>query len=828
MKKSFFDKYGAFLAAAVLFLTLGFIYCAPSLQGKVLYAGDNVNAEAAMHECSQFSKETGDYSFWTGSMFSGMPNYQIGGGRFTSDNLIRPVHRFFHRAANGGHTPWIIIFYLFCFYFLLRSFKVDKWLSIAGAVATAFSSYFLIIIAAGHLAKPVSISYISLVAAGFYLIFRKKYWLGTILCMFFTCMGFTRHPQMSYYIFMMIGTFWLAELYIHIKEKRYKDFIIGTLLFVASVGIGLGTRCSNIFANREYITETMRGGHSDLTQDNSGAQSDKGLSLDYATQYSYGLGESLSFMIPGAKGGASSVDLMKGKKKGDEPQLYKDLVKNGVDRSSAAQFCQHVPLYWGDQPFTAGNVYMGAIVCFLFVLGLIIVKGPYKWAIAASTLFSIMLAWGFHFMPLTEFFFNHFPMYSKFRAVSSILIVAEIAMPLLGFLAVKEVYDSLENKDTKLAASIQRGIYIAAGITAGICFILILFSGAIDFTSPNDAQFKSEIPGFVYQGILDARREYLVNDSWRSFLFIVIAAALLWITGKGLLKKGWTTAILTALVLVDLWTVDVRYFNYDNFVTVNSRKNSFAMYDYEKQILKDPDPNFRVLNLTTNTFNEARTSYYLKSIGGYSAAKLRRYQDLIDRHLSRMSWPVIDMLNTKYIIANDNGKAVPMPNPDAMGNAWFVESVKVVEDADHEIDALDKIDLHRTAVTDKSFETYALQAADAGQDAEVVLTSYSPKCLDYEYVSSRNGTIVFSEIYYPFGWKASIDGEPADHYRVNYVLRAMNVPAGHHRIQFVFDPDSVRKGNIISSAFIILMYLIMIAGAIFGIREIVNRKNKEL
>lgn len=827
MNKSFLDKYGALIAATILFLALGFIYCAPSLQGKVMYAGDNISAESAMKECVEYTKATGEYSFWTGSMFSGMPNYQIGGGKVTSDNLIRPFLKFFQRAGSGNHTAWIIIFYLFCFYFLLRSFKIDKWLSIAGAVATAFSSYFLIIIAAGHFTKPVSISYVSLVAAGFYLIFQKKYKLGFVLAMFFTCIGFLRHVQMSYYIFMMIGTFWFAELYIHIKEKRYKDFIVGTLLFAAAVGIGLGAKSTSLFSNKEYASQTMRGGHSDLTQDNQDAKSGNGLNIDYATEYSYGLGESLSFLIPGAKGGASSVDLMKGKKKGKEPQLYKDLVKKGFDRNSAAQFCQNVPLYWGDQRFTAGNVYMGAIVCFLFVLGLIIVRGPYKWAIAVSTLFSIMLAWGFHFMPLTEFFFNHFPLYNKFRAVSSILIVAEIAMPLLGFLAVKEVYDSLENKDNRLSASIQRGIYIAAGITAGICLIMILFAGTFDFTAPTDDRLKAGIPAFVYQGILDARREYLVSDSWRSLLFIALATILLMLTQKRILKKGWATAILTALILADMWPVDQRYFNNDNFVSVKARKNTFAMYDYEKLILEDPDPNFRVMNLTTSTFNDARTSYYLKSVGGYSAAKLRRYQDLIDRHLSRMSWPVIDMLNTKYIIANDNGKATPIPNPDAMGNAWFVESVKTVENADQEIDALDKIDLHTMAVTDKSFEEFARQSANAGNDARVVLTSYSPKCLDYEYEATQNGTIVFSEIYYPFGWKASIDGEPADHYRVNYVLRAMNVPAGHHRIQFVFDPDSIRKGNIISSAFIILMYLIMIACAFFGIKEIVNRKNKE-
>jgi len=809
MKSTFFSKYGAIIVATVLFLALGFIYCAPSLQGKVVHAGDNINGTSAVQEGVKYHQETGDYTFWTGAMFSGMPNYQIGGGSYTSEKLIQPLKNFFQRGTS--HPAWIIIFYLFSFYFLLRAFSVDKWLSIAGATAIALSSYFIVIIAAGHGGKTIAISYMSLVMAGFYLIFRKKYGLGLVLTMVFSSIGITIHPQMAYYIFMMIGVLWFAELWIHIREKSYMDLVKGTALFVLGVGIGLGCRSANVFANKEYAQETMRGGHSDLVQTEPGAQSKSGLSLDYATQYSYGWGESLSFLIPGVKGGSSSANV------GTESQLYKDMVSKGIGKSSAAQFCQGVPLYWGDQPFTAGNVYMGAVVCFLFVLGLIIVKGPYKWAIAVSTLFSILLALGFHFMPLTEFFFNHFPMYSKFRAVSSILIVAEIAMPLLGFLAVKHLFDSTENGVSKNC--LNKAIYVAAGITGGICLILALFAGAMfDFKSAADSAYASQLPDFVYQGILDERKHLLVNDSLRSFLFIALTAALMWLTSNGKIKKSWTIAVLCVLVITDMWPIDRRYFNSDNFMSDKQSKTAFAIQPYEQQLLQDPDPNFRVMNLTSNTFNDARTSYYLKSVGGYSAAKLRRYQDLIDRHLSKMSMPVLDMLNTKYFITKaDDGSAQPMLNPNAMGNAWFVQNVQLVDDANQEIDALSTVDLHTTAVTDRSFEQYAAAASNAGPDATVRLTSYSPKSIDYEYQSAANGTIVFSEIYYPYGWKASIDGQPADHYRVNYVLRAMNVPAGNHKINFVFDPDSVAKGNAIATACILVMYALTAVIAVMAI-----------
>ena len=632
-------------------------------------------------------------------------------------------------------------------------------------------------------------------------------------------LGYGVHPQMSYYLFMMIGLFYLAELYIHIKEKRYKDFAVATLLFFGSMLIGLGTGTANTFVNMEYAEQTMRGGHSDLVKANDGENKTKGLDRGYATQWSYGIDESLSFLIPGIKGGASTYDV------GTDSELYKSLVKQGVPRQSAAQFCAHVPLYWGDQPFTAGNVYMGAIVCFLFVLGLILGKGPYKWAILAATLFSIFLAWGHNFMWLTELFFNYFPMYSKFRAVSSILIVAEVAMPLLGFLAIKQLMDGSVTKEKAL-----RSIYIAAGVTAGICLFVALFGGAVsDFTAPGDAGFASQLPGFAYEGILAEREALMKGDAWRSFLFIALAAATLWAFVKGWLKWGYMVAILGVLVVADLWPINKRYFNDDAFVTKKNNNAAFQMQPYEKQILQDKDPHFRVFNLAANTFNDARTSYYLKSIGGYHAAKLRRYQDLIDEHISKMNMNVIGMLNAKYFIVPDKkgGQPQVQRNPYAMGNAWFVDTLMVVNTANEESNALNHIDLHTTAVLDREFASYVEDfTPEHDPTAMVRLTKYTPRYIDYEYATSKPGTIVFSEIYYPYGWKATVDGKPVDIFRVNYMLRAINVPAGTHRIHMEFDPDSVKKGDTIAMVCIIIMYSIILLLIGFALFRAVRRKQQ--
>ena len=810
-KENFIQKYGAYAMALIVFVAVACIYCSPALEGKVIQSGDNTSATSAVRESVEYHKNTGDYTFWNGSMFSGMPNYQIGGGHYEANDWLKP----FRKVMLKGHhsAPWIFIIFFVCFYALMRAFSINKWLSIVGALATGFSSYFFIIVQAGHNSKTSSIALISVVAAGLYLIFRKKYGLGVVLTMLFTAIGFGNHPQMSYYLFMMIGLFFLAELYIHIKEKRYKDLIVGSLLFFGSLVVGLGTGSSTIFVNKEYAEQTMRGGHSDLKKSSDTENKTKGLDLDYATQWSYGIDESLSFIIPGVMGGASSYDV------GTDSELYKSLVKHGVPRQSAAQFCANVPLYWGDQPFTAGNVYMGAIVCFLFVLGLLIVKGPYKWAILAATLFSVLLALGHNFMWFTELFFNYFPMYNKFRAVSSILIVAEVAMPLLGFLAIKELMDGKLKREEA-----TKSIYTAAGVTAGLCLFIALFGGMMfDFTAPVDASLASQLPDFAYQGILDERAALMKSDAWRSFIFIVLAAATLWMYVQNKFKWGYMVAILGILVMADMWPVNKRYLNDSSFVSKKNNNAAYQMQPYEKQILQDKDPHFRVFNLTTSTFNDARTSYYLKSIGGYHAAKLRRYQDLIDQHISKMNMNVISMLNAKYFIVPDrkSGQAQVQLNPYAMGNAWFVDTLMVVNNANEESDALNHIDLSTTAVLDKEFASY-VENFVPGHDSEanIRLTKYTPKYLDYEYTASKPGTIVFSEIYYPYGWMATIDGRPADIYRVNYMLRAINVPEGTHRIHMEFAPSSVKKGDTLAMLCVFIMYatiLLVIALALLNI-----------
>ena len=817
-KKSFWNRFGGYLVALVVFVAISCIYCAPSFEGKVVLAGDTSSGRGSARETVAYHEQTGDYTFWTGSQFCGMPNYQVGGAHYKANDLMKPLKKVLLAGQKAHATPVILLTYFICFFILLRVFRVDTWTSIAGALAIGFSSYFLTIIPAGHLYKTSSIPLLALMAAGFVLLFRKRYGWGVVLTLVPTSVCFVIHPQMTYYVCMMVGLFYLAEVYIHIREKRLKDLGVATLLFALCLAVGLGANSANVFANQEYAEQTMRGGHSDLVKADDATNKTKGLDLDYATQWSYGFTESLSFIVPGIMGGSSNYDV------GKESRLYQSMTRQGVDRRAAAQFCQSVPLYWGDQPFTAGNVYMGAIVCFLFLLGAILVKGPYKWALVAATAFSVALAWGNHFMPLTAFFFRWFPMYNKFRAVSSILIVAEIAMPLLGFMAVRDIVNGSHERRRVL-----RAIYISGGITAGLCLILALFGGSLfSFQSPADGAWQQQLPAFVYQGIVAERRALLVSDAWRSFLFIVAAALVVWLHAKGVLKRTAVTAtLLGVLIVADLWPVNKRYFNDGNFVTERQTDAQFAMQPYEQQILADKDIHFRVFNLTTNAFNESRTSYRLKHIGGYNAAKLRRYQDLIDQHISKMNMSVINMLNTKYfIVKGSDGQPQPMRNPDAMGNAWFVDSLVVVDDANAESAALSTLDLHTTAVLDRSFAGHVGNLVPGHDDAaHVRLTSYTPPRLDYECHASRPGTIVFSEVYYPYGWKATLDGQPVDHYRVNYLLRAINVPAGDHAITFVFDPDSVRKGDTLSVICVCIMYATLLA--LLAIALVRRRKSKE-
>ena len=794
-------RFWPYLLAVLVFAVVACLYMSPALDGKVIASTDGVQARAAQHEGMAYFEETGNRTWWTGSMFSGMPNYQIGGGRFTSDDWTAP----FKKVLLSGHKSVIAIVFIYfmAFFALMRSMKVDKWLSIVGALAITFSSYFFIIIGANHHTKTSSLALMSVVVAGFYLIYNGHRKIGVVLTLLCTSAGLYPHPQMAYYICFIIGFFFLAELAKAAINKSWKAFGISTLIFSASFGIGAGTGTAATFTNLEYADETMRGGHSDLVKSSDADNKTKGLDLDYATAWSYGIDECWTFLVPDYMGGSSSYNV------GSDSELCKDMIKQGVPKKQAEQFCKNVPTYWGDQPFTSGPVYMGAIVCMLFILGLFIVKGPYKWALLIVTLLSVMLSWGYHFMGLTRFFFDNVPMYNKFRTVSSILVIAEITMPLLGFLALQSLVEA-----KRAGKDLSKKVITAGGIVIALVLVCLMFTSG--FEGRSDAQ----MPEWLTPMLIDARRAMFAADCWRSIIFVALGTAVVWFYTK---SQKFTTPLLAivlgVLVLADMWPVAKRFMNDSHFSQGNAYDKEFKMQPWEKQILdSDKDPNFRVFNLTVSPFNDARTSYYLKSIGGYSAAKLRRYQDLIDQHLSKMHMPVINMLNTKYIIVPDQqtGSPVVQYNPDAMGNAWFVEKIIEAKTPNEECDMLMTLDLHREAVVGSDYINN-VKDLNPGADslAHISLTKYTPEYIEYDAECSKPGTVIFSEIFYPHGWKAIVDGKPAELYRANYMLRAMNIETGKHHIRLEFRPESVDKGNVISMTFVILMYLI-IAGIILS------------
>ena len=836
-----------YAVAIVAFVAVAMIYCAPLLEGKVLVQGDVNTWKGAAQEARTFYDEHGTRTWWTNSMFGGMPTYQITGS-LPSGEVRNGMATVAHFGMKGGwETIGIIFAYFFGFFLMLRCFKVNPWLSIIGGLAIGFSTYFFLIIPAGHVTKAAALGFLAPVIGGFYAIFRKQYWLGAPLVTLYGILSLTLHPQMTYYIFMLIGVMACAELYIHIKDKAWKDLGISIGVLAISLLLVFGTKLSWWEMNQSYLKETMRGGHSELSQPTpdpslKGREKSAGLDLDYATAWSYGVDETMTFLIPNWEGGASGYNV------GAKSDLCETMVKNRVPKRSAEQFCQQVPTYRGEKPFTSGPVYMGAIICFLFVLGLLIVPGPYKWALLIATIFSVALAWGRNMMWLTELFFNYFPMYNKFRAVESILVVAEITMPLLGILALQQIVDK------KVAwEKLRMNMFIAGGITMGLCLIFALFTGVVDVTSSYDAQWVNQVPAWLKDAIYDERVAMIKADAWRSFIFIALGFAVVyWYAWQSQKEEQRKYAyilygVLAVLVLADMVSVNKRFFGNDHFVKAKDADSYFAMQPYEQEILQDKDPNFRVLNLAANTFNDARTSYRLKSIGGYHAAKLRRYQDLIDEHISKemnplmqtimqtqgfmlpdanegQDFPVLNMLNMKYaVVPLQGGTQAPVQNPYAMGNCWFVDEVIWVDTPDEECAALGTIDLHKQAVADKKFaealditkpEVTPLMAFD---ESSITLTAYAPNCLQYESMNERNQVAVFSEIYYPYDWHLYIvnaNGEKVELplARVNYTLRAAVIPAGHHQLAMEFTPHAIKTDQWCIA--ILILALLLSAGGL--------------
>ena len=797
--KTFLKKYGVYLVAAVLFTLASVIYCYPALEGKVLHSSDNVNARCAASEEFGFTQATGEVSWWCDSMFSGMPSYQIKGGQYKADHLMAPLRSLFHKGHNS--PIWAMILYFVCFFLLFLSLDLDKWLSIAGSFALSLSSYCVIIIVAGHNTKTSAIALMCAVLAGFFFLLRGKYGIGTFVTLLASAVGITTHPQMTYYVFMLIGILWVAELPRRIKEKKMKGFLIGTAVFAGCVGVGVLANTSSVFANSEFVKETVRGGDGSEASD-----------VKFITSFSYSPLESFSLLVPGVTGSTSHMPL------GTNSHFYKALKKDKMFSKQAKDLAMEAPLYWGGQPFTSGNVYVGAIVCLLFVLGLFYVKGPMKWGLAVATLLSLLLALGSHVMLLTKFFIQFVPLYSKFRAVSSALLIAQIAMPVLGFLAVQSL---LEGKVPQKNA--LKGLYIATGITAGICLLLALIGPSV-FSFKHEADADIAFLGDAAVNALIAdRKAMLVRDCLRSAGFILAAAALLFFflrDNKGKIKKAWVVATLGVLVVLDLWPVDRRYLSYHNFITAKQNYQEYAMEDWEVELQKAPGF-FRVFNTASdsNPFSEARTSLYYKSVGGYNAAKLQRYQDLIDQHLKQRHMPVYGMLNTQYIIRKgENGKSEVLKFPYALGNAWFVDSFVTTKNDQQESDALNFIDLATTAAVSEEFKDFLPQYLLAPDpERKVRLTSHAPNSREYEYSTAVPGTLVFSEIWYPHGWKAFIDDKPAQLFRANYVLRALSVPKGTHTIRMIFDPDSVKKGNALAVPAVILVYVLLAAVVIWAV-----------
>ena len=791
------------LIAILAFIVISFIYFFPAItEDRILFQHDTVAGAGAGQEAKEYYERTGERTRWTNALFGGMPTYQMSPS-YDSTEPLTFVQKVYHLFL--PNYVWLTFIMMLGFYILLRAFGIPAWLAGLGGIIWGFSSYFFILIAAGHIWKFITLAYIPPTIAGIVLAYRKKYLLGGIITALFMAMQIlSNHVQMTYYflfvILFMVGAFFEDAW----RKKELPQFFKATGVLIVAGLIGVSINLSNLYHTYEYSKETMRG-KSELKYEGAAAkQTSSGLNRYYITQWSYGIGETFSLLVPNVKGGAS-VPLSRSEKAMEKA--------NPMYSSLYSQLTQ----YFGDQPMTSGPVYVGAFVLMLFILGCFIVKGPMKWALLGATIFSILLSWGKNFMGLTDFFIDYIPMYNKFRAVSSILVIAEFTIPLLAILTLKEILTKPELLKEKL-----KYIYISFGLTGGLALLFAIAPRLFfpTYIPGNEmAALQNALPADQLSPIIanleEMRVHLFTSDAWRSFFIVTIGTLLLLAYNAKKLKATWTVAAIALLCLGDMWSVNKRYLYDEQFIPKSEQTATFRKTQTDELILQDPSLDYRVLNFAGNTFEENNTSYWHKSVGGYHAAKLRRYQEMIDHHIAKemqaayqevataggqmdsvnaAKFPVLNMLNTKYFIfpAGQQGQTVPIENPYTFGNAWFIDKIQYVNNANEEIDAIGQVDLQQTAIVDSKFKE-ALQGVNEGYKdslSTIRLTSYEPNQLVYETSSPQDGIVVFSEIYYP-GWTATIDGKPADIARADYILRAMNVPAGKHTIEMRFDPQSL-------------------------------------
>ena len=820
-------KYGLDIAAVVLFALISFAYFVPaSLDGRILFQHDASAGRGMGHEQQTYFERTGERTRWTNSVFGGMPTYQTAPSYKSTDALSKVMDAYHLWLPEN---VWYVFAYLLGFYILLRAFDFRQELAVLGSIIWAFSSYFFIIIAAGHIWKVMALAYLPPMIAGLVLAYRGKYLWGFILTALFTAFEVkANHVQMTYYYLFVVLFMVIAYLVQAIKNKQLLHFGKATAVCAAAACLGICMNLSNLYHTWEYSKESMRG-KSELVKANTANQTNSGLERDYITQWSYGIGETWTLLIPNAKGGASV------------PLSQNETAMKKAD-PNFIQIYQQIGQYWGEQPGTSGPVYVGAFVLMLFILALFIVKGPMKWALLAATVLSILLSWGKNFMPLTNFFIDYMPMYAKFRTVASILVIAEFTIPLLAMLGLKKILDtpSILNKQIKY-------VYISFGLTAGFCLLFALMPSVFfsNFVSAQELEAMKSIPA-EYQGQLIAnlremRQAIFTTDCWRSFFIIVIGTFLLLLYRANKLKKSVFVGLVIVLCLVDMWQVNKRYLNDGMFVEKSVRDNPIEMTPTDQQILQTKELDYRVLNLATSTFNENETSYFHKSIGGYHPAKLRRYQEMIEAYIApemeklmksiveaqgdmtKLNGdsisPVLNMLNTKFFIMPlQGGQTVPLKNPYAFGNAWFVDKVTYVNNANEELEMVGKLNLRAEAVADKKFRDVLGSSCEQDHHAQVTMKTYEPNQLTYEVESAKGGVLVFSENYYP-EWTATIDGKEVPVGRVNYILRAIQVKPGKHQVVLSFFPKSVDRTETVAYIAFALLVICILLGIGLEIRH---------
>ena len=815
------------LLVVIIFAVISFAYFFPAdVDGRILYRHDASAGRGAGQETAEYHERTGKVSRWTNATFSGMPTYQTAPS-YKSVSVLNQAVKAYHLWL--PENVWYVFAYLLGFYILLRAYDFRRALAVLGSIIWAFSSYFFIIIAAGHIWKVMALAYLPPLIAGIVLSYRGKYLWGFIVTAIFAAFEVdANHVQMTYYYLFIILFMIIAYLVDAVRKKTMKQFMKATAVCAAGALIGVLMNISNLYHTWQYAQESMRG-KSELVKKNAANQTNSGLDRDYITQWSYGVDETWTLLVPNTKGGASVP-------------LAANTEAMKIADPNFMQIYQQLGQYWGEQPGTSGPVYVGAFVLMLFVLGLFIVKGPTKWVLLAATVLSVLLSWGRNFMPFTNFFLDYIPMYSKFRTVASILVIAEFTIPLLAMMTLKKIVDEPDILTKKI-----KYVYISFGLTAGIALLFALMPTLFfsDFISSSEMQALKSIPAEYLTPLLSnlrsIRESIFTADCWRSFWIIVIGTLCLFLYKMKKLRVEFMMIAITVLCLADMWQVNKRYLNDGMFVEKSVREQAQPMTQTDRQILQDKALDYRVLNFASNTFNENETSFYHKSIGGYHAAKLRRYQELIDAYISpemqktmpaiaqaggdmtkvngNSIFPVLNMLNAKYfIVPLQSNQTVAIQNPYVYGNAWFVDKITYVKNANEELDGLGKLDLRHEAIADARFRSQLGESKAQDSTSIVKITAYEPNQLTYDVRSATGGIVVFSEIFYP-EWTATVDGKAVELGRVNYVLRALNVDKGHHTVVLTFDPKSVKQTETVAYLSYGVLLLVVLLGVYFKRKE---------